>query len=158
MPETTRTDRVLVLLRNLLKQAEMSFLEIGSILYEVRESASWRQGFESYEAFLNEARISKSVASVLVKVYKHFVLDGGKSNEQLAVLGYSNLYSAIPLLEAGEDIDTVLAKVKLLTRDELKQEIRDEKHSDCPHLERITICSVCKVRIYDDHSHETKQS
>lgn len=138
---------VLTNLRGLLRQAEKSFLEIGAILYKVRANDSWRGQFDSYESFLEEARISKSIASVLVKVYTFFILGGGKTFDQLAGLGYSKLYEAIPLLEAGEDIETVVAKVKMLTRSEIKQEVREDFHKDCDHHKTITICAECKIRM-----------
>lgn len=133
---------------DLVKSIESSFLELGARLYLIRKDDEWQGHFESYEAFLEEARITPTLASILVKIHQYYIINHKAELRQLQGIGYSNLYEAIPLLE-DEDVTTVLAKAKILTRAEIKQEVRDEAHPDCEHLSHIKICADCKKRIYE---------
>ncbi len=153
MTNITEINEIEVSLSFLIKEVESNFFQIAEILYGVRSSASWQSKFATWEDFLDEVRLSKSTASMLLKVYKHFVIDGGRKTEQLIGAGYSNLYEAIPLLKE-EDVDTVIAKAKTLTRSELKAEVKEEKYGahDCEiGKERWAICKECGkfIRIHD---------
>lgn len=131
---------------DLVRQIETRFLELGARLYQIREHKLWEETYDSFQEFLDSAKISKGNASMLAAIHKAYVIDGGVSHEKLAQVGYSNLYAAIPLLES-EDVETVVNKAKLLTRDEIKQEVREEKHGECEHKETVVICSTCHARI-----------
>lgn len=138
---------------DLVRQIETRFLELAAKLYRVRYEELWNYNYSSYEEFLETARISPSVASVLVKVHQHYVINGHVDNDKLVGVGYSNLYEAIPLL-AHQDVETVIAKAKLLTRAEIKEEVREEQHGECQHLEHIKICASCKKRIYETQTEQ----
>lgn len=125
------------------------FIELAARLHEIRSKRLWETKYDDYEQFLEIAGISPSTATVLVKVHESFVIKGGMTAEKLAGVPYSNLYQAIPLL-ANEDVETVVAKAKILTRNEITEEVREVKHGDCKHEEHITICADCKKRIYED--------
>lgn len=132
---------------SLVRDIESRFIELGMRLWKIREAKLWNSGYESYEDFLDSSKISPSTASKLVKVVEFFIVQGGANETQLIGAPYSSLYEAIPLL-ASEDVQTVIAKVLLLSRGEIKEEVREEKHGDCSHLEQILICVGCKKRIY----------
>lgn len=131
---------------DVVKQIETRFLELAARLYNIRANDLWREGHESYEDFLEVAKISRGNASMLAKVHEYYVLNGGMTEAKLIGAPYSTLYEAIPLI-ADEGVESVVAKVKLLTRAEIKDEVRDEKHGDCKHEEIIQICAHCKKRV-----------
>lgn len=133
---------------SLVHQIESRFMELGARLYKVRNEKLWQEKYADYEEFLEIAGISPSVASILVKVYETYILVGGMTQQKLEGVAYSKLYEAIPLL-GKEDIETVVAKATLLTRSEIKDEVREEKHGECAHEEHIMICADCKKRIYE---------
>jgi len=131
---------------DLVRQIETRFLELGARLFQIRENEMWKEQYESFQEFLDAAKISKGNASMLAAIHKAYVIEYGISHEKLAKAGYSNLYAAIPLL-GNTDVNTVVAKAQMLTRDELKEEVREEKHGECAHEETINICSSCHRRI-----------
>lgn len=130
---------------DLVKQIETRFLELGSRLYAIRERALWRDTYESYGEFLEAAKITPSMASILASVHRRYVVEGGQPTEALAGIGYSNLYSSIPLIERV-GVDRALAVAGTLTREEIMREVRDP-HDACGHRETIVICVKCKKRV-----------
>lgn len=131
---------------DLIRQIETRFLELGARLFQIRENRLWENTYDSYQEFLDSAKISKGNASMLAAIHKAYVIDGGVTHEKLAQVGYSNLYAAIPLIES-DGIEKAVEKARLLTRDEIKQEVREELHGECEHPEVIQICTTCHKRM-----------
>lgn len=132
---------------DLIKQIETRFLELGARLYNIREKKLWLEGgYDTYEDFLDTAKMSYGNASILASVHKHYVVDKNLSFQQLTGVGYSNLYEAIPLLQS-ESPDKVVEIARTLTRSEIKQEVRDHKHPDCDHPNTLVICATCHKKL-----------
>lgn len=131
---------------DLVRQIETRFLELGARLFHIQDKELWRDSYEAYNEFLEVARITPGNASMLASIHKHYVIDGGIPHEKLAKAGYSNLYSAIPLI-ARDGVETAVEKARLLTRAEIKEEVREEKHGDCSHEKTIKICANCHQRV-----------
>lgn len=131
---------------DLVKQIETRFLELGARLYKIREEKLWITGYDSYQEFLDTAHINPGHASILASIHKHYVVEGKQKREALAGIGYSNLYEAIPLIES-EGIASAVAKAETLTRSEIKDEVRDQKHGVHVHNigeERWGVCECGK--------------
>lgn len=131
---------------DLVKQIETRFLELGARLYRIKTDELWSGGYESFQEFLDTARINPGHASILVSIHKHYIVDGGVPQKELAGVGYSNLYEAIPLIER-DGIEKAVRIAQTLTRAEIKQEVREEEHPNCTHGETITICAACHKRV-----------
>ena len=131
---------------DVIRQIETRFLELGSRLYKIRTEELWNSSYDSYAEFLTEAKLTQGNASMLASVHEHYVVLGGATQEKLAGIGYSSLYQAIPLIEK-DGVEKVIEKARLLTRDELKQEVREEKHGACSHPETFVLCSSCHKRV-----------
>lgn len=132
---------------DLIKQIETRFLELGARLYNIREKKLWHEaGYETYEDFLDTAKITYGNASILASVHKHFVVDAQMPYQTLTGIGYSNLYEAIPLLEK-ETPEKVVEIARTLTRAEIKQEVREQTHPDCIHPDTVVICAKCHKRV-----------
>lgn len=112
---------------DLIGQIETRFLELGARLYKIREQKLWSETYDSYQEFLDTAHINPGLASMLASVHKRYVLDGKIPQEKLVGIGYTNLYEAIPLIEAN-GVDVAVVKASTLTRNEIKDEVRDENH------------------------------
>lgn len=130
---------------DLVKQIETRFLELGARLYQIRKHKFWGSTYESYEEFLDASKISPGNASMLAAIHEHYVIKGGVSHEKLSSVGYSNLYFAIPLIEK-DGVEKAVEKARLLTRSELRDEVREEKHG--PHTHdlgdrRWASCNTC---------------
>lgn len=130
---------------DLVKQIETRFLELGARLYRIREKKLWSDSYDSYFDFLDAAQINQSLASRLYAIHKYYVVEGGKKMETLDGIGYSNLYTAIPLIEE-RGIDAAVIAADTLTRGEIEDEVRDEKHGDHRHkvgVDRWGNCEKC---------------
>lgn len=130
---------------DLVKQIETRFLELAARLYRIKDKALWSNSYDTYTEFLEAAHINPGHASILTKIHQHYVVDGKKTQKQLAGIGYSNLYESIPLIER-EGVDTALAKAGTLTRAEIKDEVREQTHGEHEHIvgtERWGVCSTC---------------
>lgn len=130
---------------DLVKQIETRFLELGARLYIIRERELWRDSYDSYQHFLDTAKINPGHASILASIHKHYVVEGKKQHSTLAGIGYSNLYEAIPLIER-DGIDAAVIKAETLTRSEIKDEVREQKHGDHEHTvgkDRWGNCEKC---------------
>lgn len=130
---------------DLIKQIETRFLELGERLYTIKTKELWKARHDSYQEYLDVAKVSHSQASVLAKIHQYYVVEGKMSPKRLAQVGYSNLYEAIPLIES-EGVEVALEKASTLTRDEIKDEVRDERHGAHAHQvgkERWGSCEKC---------------
>lgn len=129
---------------DLVKSIETRFIELGARLYKIREEKLWIELYDSYPEFLDATHINPGLASMLASVYKNYVIDGHLEPERLAGIGYSNLYQAIPLIGA-DGIDVAVVKAKTLTRNEIIDEVRDERHGVHTHeVDGDARFGVCK--------------
>ena len=132
---------------DLVKQIETRFLELGARLYKIREERLYADTYETYQEFLDAAGIKKGNASILAKIHQVYVVEGGKTMEQLAPIGYTNLYEAIPLVER-DGLDTTIVKAETLTRSEIIDEVREQKHGVHEHQPkddtRFALCQCGK--------------
>lgn len=132
---------------DLVKQIETRFLELGARLYKIREEKLYLGMYDSFQEFLDAAHIKAGNASILAKIHKVYVIEGGRTNEELSSMGYSNLYEAIPLIER-DGIDKTLIKVDTLTRSEIIDEVKEQKHGVHTHTPkddvRFAVCACGK--------------
>jgi hypothetical protein len=133
---------------DLVKQIETRFLELAARLFQIHSRQLWQGTYETYQEFLDTAKVSKGNASMLEAIHETYVVNGGVSHERLARVGYSNLYAAIPLIES-KGVEKAVEMARTLTRSELKEEVREDKHGECGHTEIIQICATCHKRIED---------
>ena len=130
---------------DLVKQIETRFLELGARLYKIREEKLYLGSYDSFQEFLDVAHIKAGNASILAKIHKVYVVEGGKTKEELSKIGYSNLYEAIPLIER-DGLDTTVVKASTLTRSEIIDEVKEQKYGEHAHQvgeERWGVCSIC---------------
>lgn len=137
---------------DLVKQIETRYLELGRRLYRIRTQELWKGEYENYQEFLDTARINISDASKSFSIHKSYIVEGGMTMAQLRGIGYSNLYEAIPLIER-DGVETAVTKAETLTRDEIKDEVRDERHGAHRHkvgTERWGACEKCGKMVHVD--------
>lgn len=132
---------------DLVKQIETRFLELGARLYKIREEKLYLGTYDSFQEFLDAAGIRKSNASILAKIHKVYVVEGGKTNEDLAKIGYTNLYEAIPLVER-DGLETTIVKAETLTRSEIIDEVKNHTYGVHEHTPkddvRFALCECGK--------------
>lgn len=132
---------------DLVKSIETRFLELGSRLYKIKEENLWEGTYDSYYEFLDAAHVNPSMASMLVKVHQYYVVEGKQTPERLKNIGYSNLYQSIPLIER-DGIETTIVKAETLTRSEIIDEVKEQKHGEHVHTpkddQRFAVCACGK--------------
>jgi len=129
---------------DLVKQIETRFLELGARLYRIREEKLYLDTYSSFQEFLDAAHIKAGNASMLAKIHRVYVVEGGKSQQELAKIGYSNLYEAIPLIEK-DGVDNTVIKAQTLTRSEIIDEVKEQKHGVHEHVPKDDIrYAVCE--------------
>jgi hypothetical protein len=138
---------------DLVKQIETRFLELGARLYKIREEKLYIDTYSSFQEFLDAAHIKAGNASMLAKIHRVYVVEGGRTNQELAGIGYSNLYEAIPLIER-DGFDATVIKAETLTRSEIIDEVKEQKHGVHEHTpkddSRFAFCDCGKlIRVND---------
>lgn len=134
---------------NLLEQTKQAFQNVrGSFveamikLYQVKESGQWQSVASSWSEYVeSELQISQSVASKLLAVHRHYLIEGGVSHAKLASVDVEKLYMASRL---EGSVDEQLAKAQTLPRRDLRLELNDEE--DEPHTHE-PICRICQIRL-----------
>lgn len=139
----------------LVKSIETRFLELGARLYKISEEKLWEGGYDSFNDFLQNANVNKGTASKLVNIYRSYVIDGGVTVEQLAGVPYTNLYQAIPLI-GKEGAEHAAALAETLTKEEIKEELREQKFGVHQHAavgdERWGVCTCGKfVKLHENN-------
>jgi len=131
--------------KELVTSIQTRFLELGGRLFNIREKGLWKDFYDSYSDFLQDIDVTESQASIFSTIHEVFKLKGGFKDETLSKIGYSKLYSVIPLIEKN-GIDLALSKALTLPRDEIQDEIRLMKHGEhkCVlEAERFAFCQTC---------------
>lgn len=130
---------------DLVKQIETRFLELGARLYRIREEKLYAATYDTYYDFLEAAHINQTMASMLYGIHQHYIVNGGRTQEELAGIGYSNLYKAIPLIES-KGVKKAVMSAKTLTRGDIEDEVREVRHGNHRHVvgtERWGACEKC---------------
>lgn len=120
----------------------MRFFEVAEHLYTIQEKKLWESNYDSFREFLDDAKMTEGNASMLIKVYRHYVIEGGASVDKLTNAGYSSLYAAIPLIEK-HGMEHAIQAASTLTRAEIKDEVRDIKHGEHEHITNGECWSPC---------------
>lgn len=122
-----------------------NFIEGASLLYMIREDASYLDIYSSWGEFVETLGISQSGASKMLKAFRHYVIEGGVSQRKLEEVDMEKLYLATSLEGSPED---QLAKAEVLSRTELKaQKISETTGHECAHEETVVICKSCHQRL-----------
>lgn len=140
------------------KHIELMFLELGKALLDIRENGLYTGSWESFEDYLDEMKISPSVASRLISVYKTLVLEYQFEPDLIANAGgWSNAYEIIKLSPTKEEAQQWLTESENRLPKDTKQLLRQAKSGisvdECPHSDTylIRVCRKCgvKIREYD---------
>lgn len=109
------------------------------LVYQVWKDELWKEKFSSFGEYVESPEglnKSQGYASKLKQV-EQFRLDSGFSEKEIAGVDYESIYLA---LKSGGTPEEILAKAKVLTRAELRQEQQETQ----PHpFEELVICKVC---------------
>lgn len=119
-----------------------SMVEAMINLSAVFAAKEWESKYNSWGEFVEDGlQISESTASKMLKVNESYLLSGLVKPRELEGVDLEKLYLARSLEGSAKER---IEKARVLTRDELKQETKDEV---APHAHQwIEICAVCKIK------------
>lgn len=135
------------------KKIKKGFVVLAEMLYNIREKNLYEPAWSSFQEFSMEFKeISSSTISKLCSVYEKYVIDYKISPEKLYPAGWTILYQALPLMKSKEDATEFLNKGNILSREDIKKEIKELRTgidtTKCRHKEtyKIEVCSDCGER------------
>lgn len=112
----------------LKRRVESDSMSLARRLHEVELNRKWEGGYESYEDFLEAAKIARSVASRMVTVWRALVIGQRVEPEAIAEAGGPLLaYEVIAFCVRRRETDAWLERVRLLRRADLRKEIAEAR-------------------------------
>lgn len=112
-----------------LKQnIEVTFLEFGARLSYIKSNDLWKSQWESWEYYLEEAKLSPATASKLINIYEKFVVEYQIQPKDIAIAGgWSSVSEVLPMVKDKVSALEWLNKVATLTRKDLRDEMLEKK-------------------------------
>ncbi len=145
-----------------LKQSfEVRYLEFASRLAKIEAEKMYQPNFETFDEFLEEIKVDRSVASRMIAVWRKFVVEFKFRPKQIAAAGgWSKVYEVVKYSTTKKQATEWLKKLSAgLTRSDLRKELQEAKTgimmSECKHknFEEIVFqkCLDCgdTFRIYE---------
>lgn len=145
----------------LKKNIELAFLTLGEKLYKIRDEELYLSNWESFVDYLDEVKISPSVASRLITVYEKMVLEYELSTDLIANAGgWSNAYEILQISSGKTDAKKWLKESENRLPKDTKIALREArtgiKQDECKHEDfyTIDICRKCgaKIRTYEEEN------
>jgi hypothetical protein len=127
------------------KSARKSLIEGAGLLHKISNERLYLGKFDSFGEYLEqECQLSEGTASKLIKVYQHFVIDGGVSPRNLQNVDSEKLYLALRLdMKPSEQ----LTRAETWSREDLREEVRaigkDEHECKMDMTVVIHPCKTC---------------
>lgn len=142
----------------LKKNIELAFLVLGEKLMKIRDEEMYTGSWESFNDYLDEIKISPSVASRLISVYSTMVLEYSLEPQLIANAGgWSNAYEITKVSSTKEEALRWLEESKERMPKDTKIALREARTGisieDCRHeYYELRICRKCgdKEKIYNE--------
>jgi hypothetical protein len=140
----------------LVRTLENGFLKLGERLGKIRDKRMWEEsGYETFELYLEEAKITPATASRLITVYNTFVIGYEMDEEKLSGIGWSVLYLLAKDVKNKKDAEEFVEKAMIMKRSDIEEELRDRRVVCSKHdWEELYIrfCKKCnkKEKIYEE--------
>lgn len=139
---------------------EVSFLELGKRLLNIRDERLFEPNWESFPSYLQEMKMTEATASRLINIYAKFVLEYELAPAKVAEAGgWATLSELLPVIKRGTKEEAVawLNKASTLTKDDLRKEVKEAmsgiEMAKCKHEETLLFkrCVTCKDtwRVYE---------
>lgn len=140
------------------KRLESSFFELAERLKKIRDERIYQDGgFNTFAEFCFEMKMAESTASRLIAVYQRYCLELGMDKEKLSIVGWTQLYSMLPLAVSKEKTEELVEEAQHLRRDDVSKMVKERKNPElakCEHSRTylLRICEDCgdKYRVYDN--------
>lgn len=137
---------------------EESFLLLGQRLKKIRDEELYKGQYETFPNFLEELKVSESVASRLISVYQRFMVEYGLSQEKVLRVGWSDAYQIMKATDNKEEAEEWVEKGQVLSSGDLRKELTEKRTGKdmrtCEHeFYTLRVCRKCqtKEKVFDDN-------
>jgi len=136
----------------LKKTLESGFFVLGERLSKIKDGQMWESQWDTFSQFLQEMDINEATASRLITVHKTYVEKYKISSKQLVGKSWSNLYelrTILPDKATKKEVVALLERSTELTRQDVRELIRENKHGECSHVWEelhLRFCTECNKR------------
>jgi len=138
------------------KRMESGFLELAGRLQKIRDERLYESGgYQSFAEFCWEMKMAESTASRLISVYQRYCVELGMDKEKLSLVGWSSLYTLLPLAVDKKKTENLVEEAQNLRREDVNKMVKDNvsPKSNCQHADTylLRICRDCgeRIRVYD---------
>ena len=144
----------------LKKTIETHFLALGEKLLIIKQNSLYAPLYDTWLLFLDEMRMSESMASRLMGIYEKFILEYRIAPAQVIEAGNANMQEILPHANTEKKAKELVHLAETLTRQHLREELKELKSGremgDCAHnnsyIIKIKVCRGCgsKERVYEE--------
>jgi len=135
---------------------EFRFLELGALLYEIKQNRHYESGWTSWEEYVMELKLSHASISRLIRIYEVLILNYQFSPRRIAEAGgWTVVAEILPDIKESttkQEITTWLGEATELSRPDLRRAIIERRKgvdmAKCKHTDTYTIkiCRGCGER------------
>lgn len=137
-PEKTLVDNCI----EAFTSARVAIADALQMLWEVHANGYWSSKYSSWTEFCEDGlKISHSTASQYVKVYDHYVAQGGLAANELRKADLTKLYLATSTAGSAKD---QYSRALTLSRSDLRDQRKEDDGHEC---EAVTLCKHCGKRM-----------
>lgn len=121
------------------KDIEWKFLDLGRMLYEIKAERLYEAGWDSWDLYCMDLKLSEGTISKLFRIYEVFVLHYKVEPERLAAAGgWSSVAEILPLVDPEttpkSEVNRLLGIVSDQPRKDARATLREEKMgAPCKH-------------------------
>ena len=133
-------------IQQIAREAGVSFLKIGALLYKAQEDADWSiLGYESFREYVEDLELpvqsSWSWATRLIGITKYLDIERGLNEQELLEIGVAKCTRLLPVARRGELTDELVEDAKVLSDADLQVKLGGKVRE---HLgERWIVCNRC---------------
>lgn len=135
-------------------------IQLGALLYEIRETRAWSEGYESFDNpemhnFLEDIGLAKQLANKIILIHERFTLKG-YPEQKLLQATWAKVAETLPYAKGADEevldelVDVAItAPTQTELRRTLKEKYKPQEPIDCQHLETRTLnlCVNCNQRV-----------
>lgn|SRR3990167_6076352 len=131
---------------------ELTYLELASRLHKIQSERMYEPNYDDFGDFLEDIKLSPSVATKMVKVWETFVLKFKVPLKKIADAGgVYQAYEVIKFVDSRKSAEEWLLKAKTFSRADLRKDkleaITGIDMATCKHKDRTIIkfwrCNKC---------------
>jgi len=131
----------------IISYSRRSFVEIGKLLYELKERAKFLSaigsGIDTWDDYISqpEIHLSRGEADRLMQIYDYFVLRNGISEDELSEAPIKSLHYLLPMAKKENNLDMseMVKSASTLSQKDFREVIGDIHYGDVRTYEYLVM-------------------